>query len=113
LQTDSDFAGLIVVELNASLLKDLLYLEDGGEVSFHYSFILLDPLEGRQPDPGSAGKLALAPATTGPFCCVPADAAARPNIPSRRIHRSRTASDRRGTLTSSTIASPTNKDADA
>ena len=62
LQTDCDFAGFIIGKLNAGLLKDVVYLEDRGEVSFHDSFILLDPLEGRQPDPGSAGKLALAPA---------------------------------------------------
>jgi hypothetical protein len=62
LQTDSDFAGFIISELNAGLLKGVLYLEDRGEVSFHDSFILLDPLEGRQPYAGSAGKLILAPA---------------------------------------------------
>src|SRR5215471_17747291 len=42
---------------DAGLLKDVLNLEDRGEVSFHDSFILLDPLEGRQPNPGGAGKL--------------------------------------------------------
>ena len=47
---------------NAGLLKGFLYLEDGGEASFHDSFVLLDPLKRRQADPGSAGKLALAPA---------------------------------------------------
>jgi len=57
LQTDSDFAGFIISELNAGLLKDVLYLEDRGEVSFHDSFILLDPLEGRQPNAGGAGHL--------------------------------------------------------
>jgi hypothetical protein len=62
LQTDSDFAGFIISELNAGLLKDVLYLEDRGEVSFHDSFILLDPLEGRQTHAGGAGKLTLAPA---------------------------------------------------
>ena len=62
LQTDSDFAGFIISELNAGPLKDVLYLEDRGEISFHDSFILLDPLEGRQPNAGSAGKLTLAPA---------------------------------------------------
>ena len=67
LQTDSDFAGLIVVELNAGLLKDLLYLEDGGEVSFHYSFILLDPLEGRQPDPRQRGQACFGSSHDGPF----------------------------------------------
>jgi hypothetical protein len=66
LQTDSDFAGFIISELNAGLLKDVLYLEDRGEVSFHDSFILLDPLEGRQPNPGGAGKLTLAPAQERP-----------------------------------------------
>src|SRR6516225_1919358 len=55
LQTDSDFAGFIISELNAGLFKDVLYLEDRGEVSFHDSFILLDPLEGRQPNAGGAG----------------------------------------------------------
>jgi hypothetical protein len=49
LQTDSDFAGFIISELNAGLFKDVLYLEDRGEVSCHDSFILPDPLEGRQP----------------------------------------------------------------
>jgi hypothetical protein len=62
LQTDSDFAGFIISELNACLLKDVLYLEDRREVSFHDTFILLDPLEGRQPNAGGAGKLTLAPA---------------------------------------------------
>ena len=62
LQMDPDFAGFIISELNAGLFKDFLYLEDGGEVSFHHSFILLDPLEGRQPNAGGAGKLTLAPA---------------------------------------------------
>ena len=62
LQTDPDFAGLIISELNAGLLKDVLYLEDRGEVSFHDSFILLDALEGREPNAGGAGKLSLAPA---------------------------------------------------
>jgi hypothetical protein len=57
LQTDPDFAGFIVREDNAGLLKDFLYLEDCGEISFHNSFILLDPLERRQPNPGSAGSL--------------------------------------------------------
>src|SRR5215469_4611739 len=66
LQTDSDFAGFIISELNAGLLKDVLYLEDRGEVSFHDSIILLDPLEGRQPNAGGAGKLTLAPAI--PHC---------------------------------------------
>ena len=66
LQTDSDFAGFIISELNAGLLKGVLYLEDRGEVSFHDSFILLDPLEGRQPYAGSAGKLILAPAQERP-----------------------------------------------
>ena len=61
LQTDSNFAGFIISELDAGLLKDVLYLEDRGEVSFHDSFILLDPLEGRQPNPSGAGKLTLAP----------------------------------------------------
>ena len=62
LQTDSDFAGFIISELDAGLLKDVLYLEDRGEVSFHDSFILLDSLEGRQTNAGGAGKLTLAPA---------------------------------------------------
>ena len=61
LQTDSDFAGFIISELNAGLLKDVLYLENRGEVSLHDSFILLDPLEGRQPNASGAGKLTLAP----------------------------------------------------
>ena len=66
LQTDPDFAAFIISELNAGLLKDFLNLEDRGEVSFHDSFILLDPLEGRQPNPGGAGKLTLAPAQERP-----------------------------------------------
>ena len=62
LQTDAYLAGFIVGEANVGLFKGFLYLEHGGEISFHDSFILLDPLEGRQPNPGGASKLALAPA---------------------------------------------------
>jgi hypothetical protein len=51
LQTDADFAGAIVGETNAGLLKGLLNLEDGGEVPFHHAFILLDPLKRRQAEP--------------------------------------------------------------
>jgi hypothetical protein len=40
LQTDADFSGLIVGEVNAGLLQGFLYLEDSGEVSFHDSLIL-------------------------------------------------------------------------
>jgi hypothetical protein len=40
LQTDADFSGLIVGEVNAGLLQAFLYLEDSGEVSFHDSLIL-------------------------------------------------------------------------
>jgi len=37
LQTDADFSGVIVGEVNAGWFKSFLYLEDGGEVSFHDS----------------------------------------------------------------------------
>jgi hypothetical protein len=47
LQTDTYFAGLTVSEANARLFKDFLYLEHGGEISFHDSFFLLDPLKRR------------------------------------------------------------------
>jgi len=43
-----------------------LYLEHGGEVSFHHSFVLLDPLKRRQADPGGAGERTLAPAQQCP-----------------------------------------------
>ena len=46
-QTDAYFAGFTVGEVNAGLFKGFLYLEHGGEVSFHDSFILLDPLKRR------------------------------------------------------------------
>ena len=58
----ADFAGFIIGEVNASLLKDLLYLEDRGKVSFHNPFVLLNPLKRRQTHPGGAGKSILAPA---------------------------------------------------
>jgi hypothetical protein len=61
LQTDAHFAGSVVGEVNAGLFKDFLNLEGRGEVSFHHSFILLDPLERGQTDPGFASKLTLAP----------------------------------------------------
>jgi hypothetical protein len=77
LQTDAYFAGLAVGEMNAGLFKGSLYLQHSGEVSFHDSFVLLDPLKRRQADPGCAGQLALAPAQQCPR---------RPNL--RRIsHR--------------------------
>jgi len=44
---DADFASVIVSEVNAGLFKDFLYLEDCGEISFHNSFILFDPLKRR------------------------------------------------------------------
>jgi hypothetical protein len=47
LQTDAYFAGLSVGEMNAGLFKGPLYLEHSGEVSFHNSFVLLDPLKSR------------------------------------------------------------------
>jgi hypothetical protein len=47
LQTDTYFAGLTVSEANARLFKDFLYLEHGGEIPFHDSFFLLDPLKRR------------------------------------------------------------------
>ena len=68
LQTDADFSGFIVGEVNAGLFKGFLYLEDRGEISFHNSFILLDPLKRRQPNPGGTGKLTLAPAQERPRC---------------------------------------------
>jgi hypothetical protein len=46
-QTDAYFAGLSVGEMNAGLFKGFLYLEHSGEVSFHDSFVLLDPLKRR------------------------------------------------------------------
>jgi hypothetical protein len=66
LQTDADFAGFIIGEVNSGLFKRFLYFEDRGEVSFHYPFILLDALERRQADPGAAGKFTLAPAQERP-----------------------------------------------
>jgi hypothetical protein len=70
LHTDSDFAGFVVGEMNAGPFKNFLYLEDRGEISFHNSFILLDPLKGRQADTGGACELTLAPAkerSRGPY----------------------------------------------
>lgn len=61
-QTDADFSGFIVSKVNAGLLKNFLYLEYRGEVSFHNSLILLDPLKCCQADPSRAGELILAPA---------------------------------------------------
>jgi hypothetical protein len=34
-QTDADFSSFIIGEVNAGLFKGFLYLEGGGEVSFH------------------------------------------------------------------------------
>jgi hypothetical protein len=62
LQTDTDLSSFIVGEENAGLFKGFLYLEDGGEVSFHDSLVLFDALQSRQPNPGRPGKLVLAPA---------------------------------------------------
>jgi hypothetical protein len=42
---DANFASVIVCEVNAGCLEGLLYLEDCGEISFHNSFILFDPLK--------------------------------------------------------------------
>jgi hypothetical protein len=61
LQTDADFAGFIVSEVNAGQFKHFLYLEYRGEVAFHNTIILLDSLKRRQADPGGAGKLVLVP----------------------------------------------------
>jgi hypothetical protein len=66
LQTDTDFASLIVGEVNAGLFSSVLNLEHRGKVSFHHAFALLDPLKLRQTDPGSASKLTLAPAQKRP-----------------------------------------------
>jgi hypothetical protein len=62
----ADFGAFIVGELNTGLFKGFLYLEYGGEVSFHDSFVLLDPLKRCQADPGGASKLTLAPAEECP-----------------------------------------------
>jgi hypothetical protein len=62
----ADFTGFIVGEVNAGLLKDLLYLEDRRKVSFHNSFVLLNPLKRRQTHPGGAGS------------CAPSDHKAHP-----------------------------------
>jgi len=40
--TDANFAGFIVDEMNAGVLKSFLHLEDCGEVFFHDPFILFD-----------------------------------------------------------------------
>jgi hypothetical protein len=56
LQTDADFSSSV-----KGMPACVLYLEDGGEVSSHDSFVLLDPLR-RQADPGGARQLNLAPA---------------------------------------------------
>ena len=71
LQMDADFASFIIGEVNASLLKHLLYFEDRGEVSFHLPFIFLDPLERRHANPGATGELTLAPAQERPRCTYP------------------------------------------
>ena len=47
LQTNADFAGFIIGEVNAGLFKDFLYLEDRREIALHNAFILLDPLKCR------------------------------------------------------------------
>jgi hypothetical protein len=44
---DANFASVIVCEVNAGLFKGFLNLEDCGEISFHNSFILFDPLKRR------------------------------------------------------------------
>ena len=66
LQTNADLSSSIIGEENAGLFKCLLYLEGGGEVSFHDSLVLFDALQSRQPNPGRSGKLVLAPAQKCP-----------------------------------------------
>jgi hypothetical protein len=61
-QTDADFAGFIIDEVNARLFKGPLYLEGGRKVSFHDSFVLLDPLQRRDSDPCGPSQFNLAPA---------------------------------------------------
>ena len=68
LHTHADFSGLVVCEVNACLFKGLLYFEDRRKVSFHNSFVLLDPLKRRQAHPGGSGKLILAPAQERSSC---------------------------------------------
>jgi hypothetical protein len=66
LQIDTNCPPFVVGKLDASLFKGLLYLNDGGEVSFHNSLVLLDSLKRRQANSGDARKRALAPAQKGP-----------------------------------------------
>jgi hypothetical protein len=69
LQADTDFASLIVGEVNAGLFSSVLNLEHCGKVSFHHAFALFDPLKRRQADLGGASKLTLAPARA-PLRCL-------------------------------------------
>jgi len=63
---NADDSSLVVDKLYTCMFKGFLYLNDGGEISLHDSFTLLDALKRRQTDPRRAGKLALAPAQKGP-----------------------------------------------
>ena len=66
MQTDANFAGFVVSEMNAGLLKSFLYLEDRREVSFHDSFILFDALKRRQANARDAGEFTLTPTQERP-----------------------------------------------
>jgi hypothetical protein len=68
LQTDANFVGYIVSEMNAGVLKSFLNFENGGEVSFHDPFILFDALKRRQPNTSGASKFALTPTQERPRC---------------------------------------------
>jgi hypothetical protein len=57
LQTDTDFASLIVGEVNAGLFSSVLNLEHRGKVSFHHAFALLDPLKLARPTPAARASL--------------------------------------------------------
>jgi hypothetical protein len=62
LQSDADLSGFIVGKMNAGLFKGLLYLEDGGEISFHHSVVLFNAPQSCQTNTRPSGKLVLAPA---------------------------------------------------
>jgi hypothetical protein len=61
MQTHAYFAIFTVREVNAGLFEGFLNLEHGGEVSFHNSIILLNPLKRRsvaRPTPAAPASLA-------------------------------------------------------
>ncbi len=47
MQTDANFTGFIVDEMNAGLLKSFLYLKDRREVCFDDPFVLFNALKRR------------------------------------------------------------------